>query len=358
MPKMKVNLGTSASPNWVVMDANDADTVDGKHATDFAPSSHTHTDVVAGGASGFMSGADKTKLNGIATGANNYTHPTGDGNLHVPATGTSNNTKVLKAGSTAGSISWAAVDWSELSGKPTSFTPASHTHVASDITQDSTHRFATDTEKATWNAKAPIDSPSFTGTPVAPTADGSNLQQITNVGYVDQALAGVKTPRNLLLLRLNELEKRSKSMDDRMVVLSNNSVGDSISAISGGAATMLSAKLTWGSDINLASYGAYSGGNYIGFKLPRGLYLFDFSGISVYCYSSTAPTVNMVLYKNGVAYKTLHSAAATSWSNVSPTLNPQVLEMVNDNDSYYVSVWSTQTYIVNSGNTRIFNLLK
>lgn len=36
---------------------------------------------------------------------NNYSHPTGDGNLHVPATGTSNNGKVLKAGSTAGSIS-------------------------------------------------------------------------------------------------------------------------------------------------------------------------------------------------------------------------------------------------------------
>lgn len=36
-----------------------------------------------------------------------YTHPTGDGNLHVPATGTSNNGKVLKAGATAGSAAWA-----------------------------------------------------------------------------------------------------------------------------------------------------------------------------------------------------------------------------------------------------------
>jgi hypothetical protein len=39
-----------------------------------------------------------------------YTHPTGDGNLHVPATTTSNNGKFLKAGSTAGSLSWDAVD--------------------------------------------------------------------------------------------------------------------------------------------------------------------------------------------------------------------------------------------------------
>ena len=36
----------------------------------------------------------------------NYTHPDGDGNLHVPATGTTNANKVLTAGSTAGSLSW------------------------------------------------------------------------------------------------------------------------------------------------------------------------------------------------------------------------------------------------------------
>jgi hypothetical protein len=35
-----------------------------------------------------------------------YVHPTGDGNLHVPATSTSNNGKVLTAGTTAGSLSW------------------------------------------------------------------------------------------------------------------------------------------------------------------------------------------------------------------------------------------------------------
>lgn len=36
-----------------------------------------------------------------------YSHPTGDGNLHVPATGKTNNGKVLKAGATAGSAAWA-----------------------------------------------------------------------------------------------------------------------------------------------------------------------------------------------------------------------------------------------------------
>ena len=51
-----------------------------------------------------MSSADKTKLDGIATGANNYTHPS--------------------------------------------------THAASIITEDSTHRFVTDEEKSIWNRKA------------------------------------------------------------------------------------------------------------------------------------------------------------------------------------------------------------
>jgi len=60
-------------------------------------------------ASGLMSGADKSKLNGIAAGANNYSHPGGDGNLHVPVTGTGNNGKVLMAGSTAGSLSWGMI---------------------------------------------------------------------------------------------------------------------------------------------------------------------------------------------------------------------------------------------------------
>ena len=38
-----------------------------------------------------------------------YTHPTGDGNLHVPATSTTNNGKVLKAGAAAGSGGWSTL---------------------------------------------------------------------------------------------------------------------------------------------------------------------------------------------------------------------------------------------------------
>jgi len=45
-------------------------------------------------AHGLMTAADKVKLNGIATNANNYTHPTSSGNKHIPSGGSSG--KVLR----------------------------------------------------------------------------------------------------------------------------------------------------------------------------------------------------------------------------------------------------------------------
>lgn len=78
---------------------------------------HTHGTATTS-ANGFMSAADKTKLDGVASNANNYSHPTGDGNLHVPATGTGNSGKALKAGATAGSAVWGSVLWGELGSIP------------------------------------------------------------------------------------------------------------------------------------------------------------------------------------------------------------------------------------------------
>lgn len=49
-----------------------------------------------------------------------YTHPTGDGYHHVPATGTSNNGKFLGAGSTPGSESWKQITKSDIIDFPTS----------------------------------------------------------------------------------------------------------------------------------------------------------------------------------------------------------------------------------------------
>jgi microcystin-dependent protein len=77
-------------------------------------------------AAGSMSAADKTKLDGIATSANNYSHPTGDGNLHVIATSTTNSGKVLTAGASAGSLSWTT----PTTGTVTSVTGTSPISVA------------------------------------------------------------------------------------------------------------------------------------------------------------------------------------------------------------------------------------
>ena len=110
----------------------------GDHSGLYAPIAHVGSGGTAHmsatvSVAGFMSATDKVKLDGIATNANNYTHPTGDGNLHVPATSTTNNNKVLKAGATSGSIAWGNVAYSELTGVPTTFAPAAHTHAAADV---------------------------------------------------------------------------------------------------------------------------------------------------------------------------------------------------------------------------------
>ena len=58
-------------------------TLDGKAST-----SHSHS-VATASANGFMSSGDKSKLDGIASGANNYVHPTGNGYNHIPSGGSS-----------------------------------------------------------------------------------------------------------------------------------------------------------------------------------------------------------------------------------------------------------------------------
>ena len=75
---------------------------------------------------GLMSKEDFTKLSTIAENANNYTHPTGDGNQHVPATGTTSKDKILQAGATEGSESWKTLDEAGIAKKE-------HTHDKADL---------------------------------------------------------------------------------------------------------------------------------------------------------------------------------------------------------------------------------
>ena len=78
----------------------------------------THPVVISGSTNGFMSGADKAKLDGIAASANNYAHPVTDGNIHLPVNGTTNLNKVPKATAAAGVWSLDFVSFAELAAKP------------------------------------------------------------------------------------------------------------------------------------------------------------------------------------------------------------------------------------------------
>ena len=126
-------------------------------------------------ANGRMTAADKAKLNGIAASANNYVHP-----ANHPAsiiTQDASNRFVTdaekaawnaKASSSVATTSanglMSSGDKSKLDGIAAGANNYVHpaNHPASIITQDANNRFASDTEKAAWNAKA--------GTSVATTS--------------------------------------------------------------------------------------------------------------------------------------------------------------------------------------------
>ena len=71
-----------------------------------ADKNHGHGNATTS-AAGFMSKDDKAKLDGIASGANNYTHPTSSGNKHIPA-----------GGSSGQFLSWAADGTAKWVGNP------------------------------------------------------------------------------------------------------------------------------------------------------------------------------------------------------------------------------------------------
>lgn len=68
---------------------------------------------------------------GTLHGTPEYTHPTGNGNNHIPANGVSGN--FLKWLS-SGAAQWTNITWSDITGKPNSFTPSSHNHTKANIT--------------------------------------------------------------------------------------------------------------------------------------------------------------------------------------------------------------------------------
>ena len=69
--------------------------------------------------------------NGKINGNPAYTHPTGNGYSHLPVNGATG--QFIKYAS-AGNGQWANIAWTDITGKPSSFTPSTHTHTKSQIT--------------------------------------------------------------------------------------------------------------------------------------------------------------------------------------------------------------------------------
>lgn len=82
-----------------------------------------------------------------------YVHPTGDGNLHVPATSTNNNGKVLKAGATAGSIAWGTLTAADVGA-------ATSTDITNAISSHNSNGSAHSTQ---FNAKLDTSGGTMTG---------------------------------------------------------------------------------------------------------------------------------------------------------------------------------------------------
>lgn len=97
--------------------------VTNKPAT-FTPAAHVHsaTDITQDATHRYFTDTERTKLTNIAANANNYVHPSGDGNLHVPANGTTNNGKFLKASATAGVYAWTSLIGADITSA-LGFTP-------------------------------------------------------------------------------------------------------------------------------------------------------------------------------------------------------------------------------------------
>lgn len=175
-----------------VADKVDWSGVQGKPSS-YPPSAHTHDEATASTA-GFMSAADKAKLAAIAANANNYVHPTSDGNRHVPPTAAADVNKFLKSGSTAGS----SPAWINLSKSDVGLSQAENT-------PDLEKPISNDTRDA-LALKAPLDSPTFTGAPTAPTADQSvSNAQLATTAFVKAAISALVNGSGAALDTLKEL---------------------------------------------------------------------------------------------------------------------------------------------------------
>ena len=140
------------------------------------------TAVATQSANGLMSAADKKKLDGIENNANNYVHPSDSNTRHVSDSQISAwNAKASTAIATQtdnGLMSY--LDKAKLDGISAGANAYSHpaTHPATMITDDASHRFVTDSQISTWNAKASTGVATQTANGLMSSTDKSKLDGI------------------------------------------------------------------------------------------------------------------------------------------------------------------------------------
>ena len=143
------------------------------------------TDLAEAGKNGLMSKEDKTKLDGIADGANNYVHPDDENTRHV--TDTEKATWNAKADTTAVTTKsnglMSKEDKTKLDTVEEGANKYTHpaNHPATMITEDTDHRFVTDTEKSTWNNKASTEVATIEANGLMSKEDKTKLDGIVNV---------------------------------------------------------------------------------------------------------------------------------------------------------------------------------
>lgn len=89
-----------------------------------------------------------------------------------------------------------SVPWAGITGKPSSFTPSTHSHAIAQVTG----------LQSALDAKAPLASPALTGTPTAPTAtNGTSTTQVATTAFVSAAIGALIDAAPGAMDTLNEL---------------------------------------------------------------------------------------------------------------------------------------------------------
>ena len=150
-------------------------------------------------AAGLMSAADKQKLDGVAAGANNYVHPDShpatmiaQDETHRFITDAERKAWNEKPGGNMASTTtpglMSAADKQKLDGVATGANNYVHpaSHPATMIQEDASHRFVSDTEKSAWNNKASTALASQSAAGLMSAADKKKLDGLPDGEFVLQ----------------------------------------------------------------------------------------------------------------------------------------------------------------------------